>query len=155
MMRFVALGDLVTVGLGDPMPHGGWRGWAELLAGALAPPGQVEMRNLARCGALVRDVAAEQVPQALRLVRAEVPPGHLRRDAVCLEDDEPVLVNMRRPALIMIHKVRLDLVGTQRSAVGREVGIQYTDAVHEVEPSARPSSVATSTRVRVSDSYPP
>jgi hypothetical protein len=31
--RFAALGDSVTVGLGDPMPQGGWRGWAALLAG--------------------------------------------------------------------------------------------------------------------------
>jgi lysophospholipase L1-like esterase len=64
-MRFAALGDSVTVGLGDPMPHGGWRGWAALLADSLAPPDQVEMSNLARCGALISDVAGEQLPRAL------------------------------------------------------------------------------------------
>jgi lysophospholipase L1-like esterase len=64
-MRFAALGDSVTVGLGDPMPNGGWRGWAALLARSLAPPDQVELSNLARCGALVRDVAGDQLPRAL------------------------------------------------------------------------------------------
>ena len=64
-MRFAALGDSVTLGIGDQMPHGGWRGWAALLAGSLAPPDQVELCNLARSGALVRDVASEQLPLAL------------------------------------------------------------------------------------------
>lgn len=64
-MRFAALGDSVTLGIGDQMPQGGWRGWAALLAGSLAPPDQVELCNLARSGALVRDVAREQLPEAL------------------------------------------------------------------------------------------
>jgi lysophospholipase L1-like esterase len=65
--RFAALGDSVTLGLGDPMPQGGWRGWAALLAGSLAPPDQVELCNLALSGALIRDVAHDQLPQALSL----------------------------------------------------------------------------------------
>ena len=65
VVRFAALGDSVTLGIGDQMPHGGWRGWAALLAGSLAPPDQVELCNLARSGALVRDVASEQLPLAL------------------------------------------------------------------------------------------
>jgi lysophospholipase L1-like esterase len=64
-MRFAALGDSVTLGIGDQLPQGGWRGWAALLAGSLAPPDQVELCNLARSGALVRDVASEQLPLAL------------------------------------------------------------------------------------------
>ena len=69
-VRFAALGDSVTAGLGDPMPGGGWRGWAALLAGSLAPPGQVEFSNLATSGALVRDVATGQLPQAVSLAPA-------------------------------------------------------------------------------------
>ncbi|MEV0400229.1 SGNH/GDSL hydrolase family protein [Actinoallomurus sp. NPDC050550] len=65
VLRFVALGDSVTVGLGDPAPDGGWRGWAALLSESLAPPGHVELINLARCGARVRDVVADQLPYAL------------------------------------------------------------------------------------------
>jgi lysophospholipase L1-like esterase len=47
------------------MPQGGWRGWAPLLAESLAPAGQVELRNLARNGALISDVASDQLPRAL------------------------------------------------------------------------------------------
>ncbi len=65
VVRFAALGDSVTLGIGDQMPQGGWRGWAALLAGSLAPPDQVELCNLARSGALVRDVASQQLPRAL------------------------------------------------------------------------------------------
>jgi hypothetical protein len=40
MTRFAAL-----VGMGDPAPGGGWRGWAALLADTLPQP---ELHNLAR-----------------------------------------------------------------------------------------------------------
>ena len=39
MTTFVALGDSITVGMGDPAPGGGWRGWAALLVGAGYPVG--------------------------------------------------------------------------------------------------------------------
>jgi lysophospholipase L1-like esterase len=65
VVRFAALGDSVTVGLGDRRPGGGWRGWVAILGESLAPPARLELANLARCGALVRDVAAEQLPRAL------------------------------------------------------------------------------------------
>ncbi|MFB8354268.1 SGNH/GDSL hydrolase family protein [Streptomyces niveus] len=88
-LRFAALGDSLTAGVGDRV-EGGWRGWAVLLADALtpdgatacAPPGcaapaapgpvvagRVEpaavFRNFATSGALTRDVRAEQTPAAL------------------------------------------------------------------------------------------
>jgi lysophospholipase L1-like esterase len=63
--RFVALGDSTTVGLGDPLPDGTWRGWAALLAAGLGcGSGYV---NLARTGARVADLAEEQLPTALEL----------------------------------------------------------------------------------------
>ena len=37
MTTFVALGDSITVGMGDPAPGGGWRGWAALLGGSCHP----------------------------------------------------------------------------------------------------------------------
>jgi lysophospholipase L1-like esterase len=64
-VRFAALGDSLTVGLGDPLPGGGWRGWAVLLAEAMASAENLELGNYARCGAVVADVAAEQLPRAL------------------------------------------------------------------------------------------
>jgi lysophospholipase L1-like esterase len=66
-LRFVGLGDSITAGYGDPMPDGTWRGWAALLASGLAPPGGVEFHNLANSGAQSHDVAAGQLPTALRL----------------------------------------------------------------------------------------
>ena len=66
--RFVALGDSLTVGLGDPVPGGGWRGWAALLAGTLGErPGGVELVNLARSGALAAELAERQLPVAREL----------------------------------------------------------------------------------------
>lgn len=65
--RFVALGDSITVGMGDPMADGSWRGWAALLAEGLGPPGAVEFHNLAFLGARTLDVAGRQLPRALQL----------------------------------------------------------------------------------------
>jgi lysophospholipase L1-like esterase len=64
MTRFVALGDSITVGMGDPAPGGGWRGWAELLTGSLH---RGEMHNLATLGAMARDVERVQLPAAIAL----------------------------------------------------------------------------------------
>ncbi|WP_327683489.1 SGNH/GDSL hydrolase family protein [Kitasatospora sp. NBC_00458] len=66
-VRFVALGDSLTEGIGDPIADG-WRGWAALLARSPAPPrAAVEFTNLARSGALTTDLTAEQLPAALAL----------------------------------------------------------------------------------------
>jgi lysophospholipase L1-like esterase len=64
MTTFVALGDSITVGMGDPAPEGGWRGWAALLAATLDEP---DMHNLATLGARAADVERLQLPAALKL----------------------------------------------------------------------------------------
>jgi lysophospholipase L1-like esterase len=63
---FVAIGDSFTEGLNDLYPGGGFRGWADLVAGALAAqrPG-FRYANLAIRGKLVGQVVAEQVPRAV------------------------------------------------------------------------------------------
>ena len=65
---FVAIGDSFTEGLNDPAPDGGFRGWADLVAGALAAqrPG-LRYANLAIRGKLVAQVVAEQLPRAVEL----------------------------------------------------------------------------------------
>lgn len=64
-IRFAALGDSLTEGLGDPVAEG-WRGWAPLLAqGLAAEPSQVRLLNCSRSGALTKDVVEEQLPRAL------------------------------------------------------------------------------------------
>src|SRR5215471_1205576 len=64
MTTFAALGDSITLGLGDPVPGGEWRGWAVFLAEGL-PGGQ--LHNLATTGAQAADVERSQLPRALEL----------------------------------------------------------------------------------------
>ncbi|BBC38084.1 Lipase [Streptomyces graminofaciens] len=63
-LRFVALGDSLTEGVGDPVGEN-WRGWAALLADGLGP--DVEFTNLAVSGSQTRDVLERQLPAALAL----------------------------------------------------------------------------------------
>jgi len=67
-VRFVALGDSLTEGVGDPVGEA-WRGWAALLADGLAgqPEDTVEFTNLAASGAQSRDVLERQTPAGLAL----------------------------------------------------------------------------------------
>src|SRR5487761_494339 len=64
MTTYVALGDSVSVGMGDPAPGGGWRGWPAFLAAGLPEP---ELHNLAVLGALSADIEHVQLPAALAL----------------------------------------------------------------------------------------
>jgi hypothetical protein len=72
--RFVALGDSLTEGVGDPAGNG-WRGWAALRAGALAEA-DVELTNLAVSGAQTREVLEVRTPVGLA--------GCVKRSAVGL-----------------------------------------------------------------------
>jgi len=63
-LRFAALGDSATVGLGDPVPDG-WRGWSRLLAEALATGYDVSYCNLAVSGATSSDVLRGQLADAV------------------------------------------------------------------------------------------
>ncbi|MFD5434496.1 SGNH/GDSL hydrolase family protein [Kitasatospora sp. NPDC127067] len=66
-LRFVALGDSLTEGVGDRVGEG-WRGWAAVLADALAPEGRAaEFTNLAYSGALTTELTIRQLPRALAL----------------------------------------------------------------------------------------
>lgn len=67
--RFVALGDSFTEGLDDRHPGGtGYRGWADLVAGALAAQRQgFGYANLAIRGRMLGRIVAEQVPPALAM----------------------------------------------------------------------------------------
>ncbi|KUL32888.1 SGNH/GDSL hydrolase family protein [Streptomyces regalis] len=64
-LRYVALGDSLTEGVGDPVGNG-WRGWAALLADGLSEP-SAAFTNLAVSGAQTRDVLESQLPAALAL----------------------------------------------------------------------------------------
>jgi lysophospholipase L1-like esterase len=69
MTIFAALGDSITLGVGDPVrpADGGgsrWRGWAGLLSEGLIDP---ELHVLAGNGACAVQIEAEQLPRALTL----------------------------------------------------------------------------------------
>ena len=69
MTMFTALGDSITVGVGDPVrpagpPGRAWRGWAALLAESLREP---ELHILAANGACAGDIVRDQLPRALQL----------------------------------------------------------------------------------------
>jgi lysophospholipase L1-like esterase len=73
MTTFVALGDSITLGIGDPVrlpePDGGkgprgWRGWAVLLADALP---DTELHIVAGNGACMASLELDQLPRALQL----------------------------------------------------------------------------------------
>jgi lysophospholipase L1-like esterase len=64
--RYVAIGDSSTEGLDDPDGSGGFRGWADRLAGFIAVhQGGLEYANLAIRGRNTAQIQAEQVPLAL------------------------------------------------------------------------------------------
>ena len=71
-MRYVAIGDSFSEGLGDELPDGTVRGWTDLVAeglsAGLAPAGEtLEYANLAIRGRLLRPIVTEQLDAALAL----------------------------------------------------------------------------------------
>jgi lysophospholipase L1-like esterase len=70
MTTFVALGDSITLGVGDPVRldlgagKRGWRGWAALLAETLPDPA---LHIVATNGACMGDLERDQLPRALQL----------------------------------------------------------------------------------------
>jgi len=68
-IRYVAIGDSFTEGVGDERPDGSVRGWADLVAQGLADAtGQpVQYANLAIRGRLLGPIIAEQLEPALAL----------------------------------------------------------------------------------------
>jgi lysophospholipase L1-like esterase len=63
---FVAIGDSFTEGLNDPLPDGGFRGWADRVAAVLAEQvAGFRYANLAVRGKLLAEVIAEQLPRAI------------------------------------------------------------------------------------------
>ena len=64
-VRFVALGDSATCGVGDPASDGSWRGWARILADAIAEDHDVSFLTLAVPGSTAAAVRHAQLPLAV------------------------------------------------------------------------------------------
>jgi lysophospholipase L1-like esterase len=69
MIRYAAIGDSFTEGLGDTLPDGTERGWADLVAAGLAAgAGQtIEYANFAIRGRLLEPIVTDQLEAALSL----------------------------------------------------------------------------------------
>lgn len=69
MERYVAIGDSFTEGLGDSLPDGSVRGWADLVASGLAAGVKetVQYANFAIRGRLLEPIVTEQLEAALAL----------------------------------------------------------------------------------------
>ncbi|MBU2669567.1 SGNH/GDSL hydrolase family protein [Actinoplanes bogorensis] len=68
-MRYVAIGDSFTEGVGDELPDGAARGWTDLVAAGLAA-GEgttIQYANLAIRGRLLEPIVTEQLDAALAL----------------------------------------------------------------------------------------
>nr|WP_274638259.1 SGNH/GDSL hydrolase family protein [Microbacterium bovistercoris] len=68
-VRFVAIGDSFTEGVGDELPDGRVRGWADIAAQGWADAAgePIEYANLAIRGKLIEPIVAEQLEPALAL----------------------------------------------------------------------------------------
>jgi len=68
-VRYVAIGDSFSEGVGDELPDGTVRGWADLVAQGWAASAGVTIAyaNLAIRGKLIRPIVAEQLERALAL----------------------------------------------------------------------------------------
>jgi lysophospholipase L1-like esterase len=68
-VRYAAIGDSFTEGVGDELPDGSVRGWADRVAAGLsaARGGDVEYANLAVRGRLLEPIVTDQLDAALSL----------------------------------------------------------------------------------------
>ena len=68
-MRLVSIGDSFTEGVGDELPDGSVRGWADLLAQGIANAhgSPIQYANLAIRGRRLRPIAIDQLEQALAM----------------------------------------------------------------------------------------
>lgn len=139
--RFVALGDSFTEGLDDPHPNGGYRGWADLVAGVLAAGGggtaasvadgdgagddHFRYANLAIRGRLFDRVVTEQVPSALSM----------RPDLISFAagGNDVLRPNFDGPALI----ARFDSVIAELRATGADVVLFRFADMRERLPARR------------------
>ena len=139
------LGDSTAVGVGDPLPAGGWRGFGALLAAALGAPGEVRYTNLSKIGARIADLRHGQLRNAVA-ARPDVTVilagmnDTLRSDfdPVLLRDDLDVAVTALRAtgAVVLItrfhhHGRVFRLPGPLCRALHQRIG-QLNDAIDQV-----------------------
>jgi lysophospholipase L1-like esterase len=139
------LGDSTAVGVGDPLPAGGWRGFGPLLAAALGAPGELRYTNLSIVGARMVDLRHRQLRGAVAArpdvavisagmndtLRSDFDPLALRNDL-----DATVAGLQATGALVLItrfhhHGQVFRLPGPLRRALHQRIG-QLNDAIDQV-----------------------
>jgi lysophospholipase L1-like esterase len=154
----VVLGDSTPVGLGDPVPGGGWRGFTVLLRDAL---GAGQLVNPAFTGARVATVLGEQLPTALAAapdvavvfagmndtLRSDFEPAGLAADYTAIVRE----LHSAGAYVVLIryhdHTEVFWLPGPLRRALQRRIG-QLNEVVDSVVEAARS---ADATRIGVID----
>lgn len=139
------LGDSTAVGVGDPLPAGGWRGFGPLLAAALGAAGEVRYTNLSCTGARMGGLRHRQLPGALAArpdvavilagmndtLRSDFDPVALRDDldgtVTALQANGAVVLTIR----FHEHGQVFRLPGPLRRALHIRVG-QLNDAIEQV-----------------------
>lgn len=123
-MHYAAIGDSFTEGVGDELPDGSTRGWADLVAAGLAQNrGEpIEYANLAVRGRLLAPIVTEQLDAALSL------------------DPLPTLLTLNGGGNDMLrrHIEAADLVALTERAVRRcvDAGVRIV-LISGADPSAR------------------
>lgn len=144
-MRYAAIGDSFSEGMGDELPDGSVRGWADLVAAGLAAAvdGPVHYANTAVRGRLLAPVVTDQLEAALAMAPAPtlVTLNGGGNDAMRPDWDLARLVELTEQAVLRCERagVRLVLVSgadpTARLPFGRTMhrrGAALTAAVAQL-----------------------
>lgn len=160
-IRYVAIGDSFTEGVGDELPDGSVRGWADLVAQGLADStGEpIEYANLAIRGRLLGRIIAEQLEAAIALGPTLISfngggndmlrPGtdipwivtETRKSLAAIRDAgvEPILLAGPNPTGGLPNGGRVARLGDELTAAGgrlaEELGIRFADNWHDRELS--------------------
>ncbi len=142
-IRYVAIGDSFTEGVGDEQPDGSVRGWADLVAQGLADAtGQpVQYANLAIRGRLLGPIIAEQLEPALALGPTLLSFNGGGNDMLRPGADIPWVMAETERALRLVLEAGTEplvlsganpTVGLPRGAAVKAKGDQMTVAVREI-----------------------
>jgi len=109
--RFVALGDSFTEGIGDPLPDGGHRGWADRVAGVLsAQVDDFAYANLAVRGKLIGQIVADQIDSAMALAPDLITFSAGGNDVIRPGTDPDVVAQLFEDAVVRLRSTGATLV---------------------------------------------
>jgi len=142
-IRYVAIGDSFTEGVGDEQPDGSLRGWADLVAQGLADATghPIEYANLAIRGKLLAPIIAEQLEPAIALKPTIVSFNGGGNDMLRPGTDIPSIIAQTRSALLRIQEAGIEplllaganpTIGIPRGSLVHAKGDALTAAVTDL-----------------------